>query len=1229
MRLRFCLSVLLSAGLAGNSPASTSVWIRASGPETRHIVSPGCTNATPMVCTLDSVVGLTAGDTVGIYGVCAVDGLYSISAANGRRKIGSIVGSTISLTDLNGTAIVGNGVWCSGGTTGEVAAMQEVYKLTSMTMVDGIRGWLDGDNGQTTREWALTTANGLTSFIVTGGTLGTFTYSFNHNLATGDKVFLINSASTGSTGITPSGGKEYTVTVTGPTTYTITLGTSVANQDWAHNDVCGPGTVPNGTIQGTDSCFVVSQRAITANFQWQGVLTHINSLVGGGYRWGYDGGGGTLYGREPVDIGASYAMAFYLDRLNTGYLTAGLYILNNIQRMGGNNFVANELSADGGNYDLAAQASDQMANAGITYSVFSKFQTSAQRLTTRNKLISDISDPTPCTKTLPLKISTDSGAAQSGSATTIQLSNTAPTPVNGQVIQIIDTGSTFQDKSYGVIQSYVAGTHTATVTCWDRGVGFGACTGVSPANGTPYSVFEGAKVTSTAEGSTTMTGYGTHWNTAGAGQKFVGDYVFLLTSWDNGFVSTGAIGSIVTAVNSDTSLTVFNSNGVSALTTPQLIYASHPWSSTACGAQWLQNCYVGNIGSQPVSYPPRGGNFSGGMFGSNISMNLGAFEWTGMTTMVDDDDRAAEWLARYGADDVTELAFGQAVITGFTPAGVHYGMGRYSQGFFNILWEFAKTVQGFPGLNTSSTAPALLGWTNYKIFAANPEGPTQPPGFGGLFQLYGDAFGASKSNFGATSPSAWEAAMGYTIQFNPSSTIASYENYWNKNVMNLTTTSAITNTSLLEMAVKLDPRVPATDYRAIIPHQYFFHNTSCAFAVTISGYSSPCTWRDDAIISRTGFSNKNDTIVQFRASSYITSDHDHAQPGDTKVYKAGCLLSDDGLPCGDSSNFNTIQFGTSGTGYKPDAANGGPAVANITRFSGANPTGDPSSNYACWTGDVAGSFIANPTRALHYGCHFKHSGDDEILMEFIDAVAASSTVISKHWIYPQNGETTAGQGQAILWNEGNTTCPGAGGCASLNTTRSSDGILEQEDGGGTDPVRQFNLISKWLFPGAGCAAWDNNNWAGATGHGYRVSVYGSNTCGSASTALQVMGVHKIALQPDTALTTSLLSGGAGWVVGQASNSVMAVAADGTDHTTAAFTSTCPGTCQVVVMGLVAGTYTATVGGSPVTGAPFTVTDGDNSIHFFGTGATVVSQMAAGVGTINQSGKVVVGGKVIH
>jgi len=54
-----------------------------------------------------------------------------------------------------------------------------------------------------------------------------------------------------------------------------------------------------------------------------------------------------------------------------------------------------------------------------------------------------------------------------------------------------------------------------------------------------------------------------------------------------------------------------------------------------------------------------------------------------------------------------------------------------------------------------------------------------------------------------------------------------------------------------------------------------------------------------------------------------------------------------------------------------------------------------------------------------------------------------------------------------------------------------------------------------------------------------------------------------------------------------------------------------------------------VGGSPVTGSPFTVVNGDNSIHFFGTGATVINQSSGETNTINQSGKILGSGKVIH
>jgi hypothetical protein len=54
----------------------------------------------------------------------------------------------------------------------------------------------------------------------------------------------------------------------------------------------------------------------------------------------------------------------------------------------------------------------------------------------------------------------------------------------------------------------------------------------------------------------------------------------------------------------------------------------------------------------------------------------------------------------------------------------------------------------------------------------------------------------------------------------------------------------------------------------------------------------------------------------------------------------------------------------------------------------------------------------------------------------------------------------------------------------------------------------------------------------------------------------------------------------------------------------AFTTTHSGTAQYVITGLTAGSATVTVNSTPVTGSPFTVASGDNSLTFNSTAGTV-------------------------
>jgi hypothetical protein len=80
--------------------AQTSVYLRGSGdPAAMVIVSPGCVNGTNG-CTVASTAGYSAAMVVQAAGICSLNSNHNISSMNGTRKIASISGNVVYLTDL-------------------------------------------------------------------------------------------------------------------------------------------------------------------------------------------------------------------------------------------------------------------------------------------------------------------------------------------------------------------------------------------------------------------------------------------------------------------------------------------------------------------------------------------------------------------------------------------------------------------------------------------------------------------------------------------------------------------------------------------------------------------------------------------------------------------------------------------------------------------------------------------------------------------------------------------------------------------------------------------------------------------------------------------------------------------------------------------------------------------------------------------------------------------------
>lgn len=1190
--MRLLLTLLLLALPAG---ATNYAWVRAGSPMATTIVSPGCTNATPMVCTVTSVTGLIAGQRISVNGVAVNNsGANYISAANGERKIGAIVGSTISLQDTtgidglpDGAPIVGNGTWISGTALGWAAGGQTVGVLTKLALVDGPKGMFDGSNGATTRRWATGTYNGLVSIIVVSN-VATVTYSYAHGLAVSDKIKIWNTANAT---FTPSGGREFTVAST-PTPLTYTFAVTIGNGDYTSNAACGPGVTPNGTIQGTEECVRISAGAVSTNNHWTTEIAREPTAASGDYRFAFQGAGAPTndinFGTGPPIAGEFYALTFALDQKDQTSLTAALDVLTHIHMMSGTNVIGNPEAVDLGHYELSEQVSIQNQQAASNYVWTGGYMTPTQRANFLQTMNGDIADVGSCTQSIPSRLASTSGTARAGSSTTIQLATGASAANGSYVNAVVDVTEANGDRVVGLVASYVGSTRTATVTDWRYS---GGDVATPPANGETYNVWETSSVSGT-----TMTGYGTHWNTAGADQVHVGDYMISLNLW-LAFFNVGRIGYVVTAVNSDTSLTVIpgQSGYVTGTTTPQVSWLGLARTSgtTDCGLMWIQNAFPGTFGAQPIQYPVRGGTASAGLLASNISGNNADFMLHTQMALSDDDTaRATRNIARWSVAGMDFNNLLNMAYYGIFYSGTSYGPGRASQGAYGIAHALSTNLVGFPDLDL--TGGWIKGFQQWKRYGLFPDVNAYPQ--------TGDAFGIA-------SPSPDMFDLDYGAVFDRSTTDSKYTRYLMDTVLGYST--GIVGL-LSQLSVMIDPRSNAVSFQSQ-PTQVITSATSRTVS-TGFGWPYSSTWSGNVIMSRTGWTGTCDTNLWFGALTFIADHTNYPQPGDLQIWKCGAFLGNDQIPNGyapaGTPDGPYLKFGATYT-MKAGYDTNGPAVSPITRWAGTAPYGDPASNYLYAMTDVSGAY-ASPTitRATKELIHFKKAGAEEIIVERVDVAIPNAAIIADPKYYTNNGESLT----ANVYPEGTTSYPGSGGCASLNTNRT---VLSQQDGGTSTPTgvvllpghsaapRAYNLITKFLTPDTIAVNCDGDAYSGATGHAERVTVYGGATAGGTSTSLDYIAVHKIATQPDTSLTAALLSAGSSWAVVQTTDTVSAFARGGTTNVSASFTTTHSGTASYVISGLTASTYTVTKGGLPVSGSPFIVPVSNNSLRFESVAGAIV------------------------
>jgi hypothetical protein len=1068
--------------------SQTVVHLRASGPAGVQLdPSTGVSNTTPVVVHTLTPHGFNVGDKVVVGGACAGAGP---STANGIRLVkasSSNDATHYAITDLAGADIPAGGAPCDGSVPvlWPVPGPMWTGKLSDFTLPAGPLGWYDGTTGPVMRKLALTTLNGLTSLIVSG-TTATVTTSYTHGVSAGDQISVWGAGAGGSAVAlnTHNGlgaGRPYTVLASPAptaTTFAFTVAGVAPGTYSGVNNACGAPPTPNNLIGTTEDCLVVSQLAYIGNPFWDSVLAEsviLNLNTGIQYKHVFDGGINMQSSLQTTMMGwmGVAAVQFLVDRANQHWLDILLYWMKNPERVAGVNWNGFEAMSESGNGDLSDYASYVFYGMAAIWPIGHPYQLAADGVVTRDKIYNDLDDPslTPCNRshtdvsdpTGNHRVVLGSGTARGGDSTHITLAVSDSRSTGFYVNNVVIVNGT----AAGLITAYDSTTKSATVTpAW-----------AAPGSTDTYAIYTSISIASTAAGATTtMTGYNTHFTT----EISVGDAILGANAWPQTNVAEM---SYVTAVNSDTSLTVINGASPLASSTASLAWYLQKWQTGDCGCIQEQKHWFGYPSAQPRVYAGGGSEFMYGATigqGSNNANTLGASHTMLGLAMAADEPRAVRDLAIAGSFEWDyELAHYMNYETGFAHSGAAYTPARV----FLDLNNYVKALSNIPTFpSMGQTTPWMQNQSLYKMFGALPDIRD------GLVTSMGWGTDNQNCTYAPQISARILCATGYlldpTFFWNPNSANAKYLRNWMENITPASPqiwnhTGAAVDSMAFAPLLHIDPRQPTSDY-TVQPHQYLFQASSYATCAALTGWPCPQTFRGDAVISRGGsWTDKTSSFLYLGARAWY-DDHDNPSNGMVTIYQVGELMTRDAYPTWDSSSQGTPDDSIVGMSprfgdayhFKGGIFNSQPGITPITRWASGNhgtwdtAYGDQNSTYVYTCTDLAGAYDIAINHALRCVGHLKKPGTEGIIFVQDDIdVSSAPTQVEVHFHYPQNGETVI-PGVLIpsSYSEGDTTCPGSGGCPSLNTNRT---ILEVESGAASDahgPARTYGLISKFFSP---------------------------------------------------------------------------------------------------------------------------------------------------------------------
>ena len=602
------------------------------------------------------------------------------------------------------------------------------------------------------------------------------------------------------------------------------------------------------------------------------------------YHWLFDGGtcsSVTWYGGGPAYMAQrqTSAIRFLVDPTPaTGqyWLTESIYTLNTVQMAAGVNWTLNESSFElfsGGEW-TSQYGGDGPVGLSLLYAVVAPYWNASEKAAFLAKYYNDLDDPnlTPCVKTDADSTGHNSvvntGAVQAGTndATHVTLGAGASASDSAYNNMVVQLGTNSNNYTYCLVSAYVGASKVA------------ACASAIavPTVGMTYSVLGTITVANaTHKAVTTITGYGTNFTST----VHVGDAVFGHNNWV-GFTSTGPspgdYESYVTAVNSDTSLSVINSDSPSTSTTvPSEFWFLPQWHSGDCGFMWVQNHQLGVPGANTTLYPQYGGQGTIGPSGMAGAWSNTAWSALDGPMSMDiaaagDDSRAIRHLAiasTWVFDYLIRPEMNYS--TGISKDGLSYSTDAQAKGKEYTAFLFK---QSFPSSYPSLDQSNYTGWLN-----SNPLFwiyDTTPSSIDGQPWMMGYGYNSVRTFAGPNSALSIGMSMADAFYSNPQGNVASYYRNYLDNVspgFPMYGTSHFENDYAAGLQfLHNDPRVGSSNWKAQ-PPQFAFIESSASRCTSLTGWPCPSNFKGYTVLSRTGWSSKTDTLVRFDSPTFWSS----------------------------------------------------------------------------------------------------------------------------------------------------------------------------------------------------------------------------------------------------------------------------------------------------------------------------------------------------------------------